>query len=198
MVRENPGIKFERYADDIVCHGKYMKDMVQLKSAISERMQKVGLAINEGKTNIAYIDTFPRHNVKKEFTFLGYDFKVRTLKSFKGDLFRKCAPGASNKAMKKITKIIKSWRVHRSSEASIKTLAQRHNATLRGWINYYGKFWYRNFSYRIWSVFQSRLVKWASNKNRISIREAEGRLKKVRKEHPNLFAHWELLRASNV
>jgi RNA-directed DNA polymerase len=160
-------------------------------------MQEVGLSINESKTNIAYIDTFPRHSVKKEFTFLGYDFKVRTLKSFKGELFRKCAPGASKKAMKKITERVKSWRIHRSSEASIKQLAQRHNATLRGWINYYGKFWYHDFSYRIWSVFQSRLVKWASNKYRISFREAERRLKNVRKEHPNLFAHWKLLRASN-
>ncbi len=72
------------------------------------------------------------------------------------------------------------------------------DAKLRGWINYYGKFWYRTFSYRVWSVFQSRLIKWASNKYRISTREAERRLEKLRKIRPNLFAHWELLRASNV
>lgn len=161
-------------------------------------MQSVGLSVNEAKTNVAYIDTFSRKNVKKEFTFLGYDFKVRTLKSFKGELFRKCSPGASKKAMKKITKVISSWRIQRASTASLKELAQNYNARLRGWINYYGKFWYRNFSYRIWSVFQSRLIKWASNKYRTSFRKAEKRLMRERKMNPNLFAHWALLRAPNV
>ena len=198
MERTQRGIQFERYADDIVCHCQRMSDAVRLKTAIVERMKEVGLRINENKTNVVYIDTFPRWNVEKCFTFLGYDFKVRTLRSFKGELFRKCAPGASMKAMKKITQTIKSWRVHRSSGATIEDLAHRHNSKLRGWINYYGKFWYRTFSYRLWSVFQSRLIKWACNKYRISTREAERRLYKVRKIKPNLFAHWELLRASNV
>ncbi len=166
---------------------------MRLKAAIADRMNEVGLSINESKSNVAYIDTFPRWNVKKRFTFLGYDFRVRTLRNFKGELFRKCAPGASMKAMKKITQTIKGWRVHRSTCESIEELARRHNATLRGWINYYGK-----FCYRIWSVFQSRLIKWACSKYRISIREAEWRLNRVRKIRPNLFAHWELLRASNV
>ncbi len=138
--RTHRNIQFERYADDLVCHCSYMKEAVNLKESITERMREVGLSINESKTNIAYIDTFPRWNVKKSFTFLGYDFQVRTLRSFKGELFRKCAPGASKKAMKTITRTIKSWRVHRSTRASIKEIAGRYNATLRGWIHYYGKF----------------------------------------------------------
>ena len=196
--RTHRNIQFERYADDLVCHCSYMKEAVNLKESITERMREVGLSINESKTNIAYIDTFPRWNVKKSFTFLGYDFQVRTLRSFKGELFRKCAPGASKKAMKKITRTIKSWRVHRSTRASIKEIAGRYNATLRGWIHYSGKFWYRTFSYRLWSVFQSRLIKWASNKYRISTREAEWRLERLRKASPKFFAHRELLRAPNV
>ncbi len=183
--RTHRNIQFERYADDLVCHCSYMKEAVNLKESITERMREVGLSINESKTNIAYIDTFPRWNVKKSFTFLGYDFQVRTLRSFKGELFRKCAPGASKKAMKTITRTIKSWRVHRSTRASIKEIAGRYNVTLRGWIHYYGKFWYRTFSYRLWSVFQSRLIKWASNRYRISTREAEWRLERLRKASPN-------------
>jgi hypothetical protein len=57
----------------------------RLKSRLSKRFSEVGLALNAGKTNIAYIDTFKRRNVAPSFTFLGYDFKVRTLKNFKGD-----------------------------------------------------------------------------------------------------------------
>lgn len=132
MCRENPYTPFERYADDIVCHCSRMSEAVRLKDQIRERMKEVGLSINEVKSNVVYIDTFPRRNVKHCFTFLGYDFKVRTKRNYKGELYRACAPGAAMKAMKKITQTIKAWKVHRSTEASIKVLAKRNNAVLRG------------------------------------------------------------------
>ena len=197
MVKNNKGISFERYADDIVCHCYRMSDAVRLKESIKSRFQEVGLNINEQKSNIVYIDTFKRTNVKTYFTFLGYDFKVRTLKNFKGELYRKCMPGASKKALRKITHAIKNWRIHRATE-SLEKLSKRYNAILRGWIEYYGKFWYRNFSYHLWSTFQSRLVKWMKSKYRIKTRKAEYRLGLIKKEKPSLFAHWYLLRATNT
>nr|WP_256676828.1 group II intron maturase-specific domain-containing protein [Pseudomonas sp. H3(2019)] len=93
---------------------------------------------------------------------------------------------------------IKHWRIHRSTTDDLRDFSRRYNAVIRGWIEYYGKFWYRNFSYRLWSALQSRLLKWMKSKYRISIRQAEHRLRLVRKENPELFAHWYLLRASNV
>jgi RNA-directed DNA polymerase len=198
MERHYRWVRFERYADDIVCHCGRMKDAEHLRSAINARFQEVGLRVNDQKSHIVYIDTFERWNVRTCFTFLGYDFKVRTLKNYKGKLYRQCMPGASQKAMRQITQTIKEWRIHRSSRASVEELARRYNVTLRGWITYYGKFWYRNFSYRLWSVFQSRLVKWAKMKYRISTRKAEHMLLQWRKSNPDLFAHWYLLRASNV
>lgn len=77
-------------------------------------------------------------------------------------------------------------------------LAGRYNATVRGWIDYYGKHLYRNFGYHLWSVCQSRLIKWVESKYRLSTRKAERRLRLMRKENPKLFAHWYLLRASNI
>jgi RNA-directed DNA polymerase len=68
---------------------------------------------------------------------------------------------------------------------------------LRGWIDYYGKFWYRNFSYRLWSAIQSRLLKWMKAKYRIATRPAQHGLALARAENPQLFVHWYLLRASN-
>lgn len=189
---------FERYADDIVCHCSNMRDAVRLKDSVTERFAEVGLAINESKSKVVYIDTFERRNVETCFTFLGYDFKVRTLRNYKGEVYRKCMPGASMKAMKTITKTIARWKIHRSTADSIKVFADRHNATLRGWIAYYGKFWYRNFSYRLWSVMQSRLLKWAKRKYRLSTKVAQRRLDQLRKAKPRLFAHWYLLRASSV
>ena len=197
MQRVNRYVPFERYADDIVIHCSRMSDAVRIRDQLAARMKQVGLTINEEKSQIVYIDTFPRWNVATSFTFLGYDFKVRTLKNFKGELYRKCMPGASMKAMRRITQTIKSWRIHRSTAADLRVFAQRYNAVLRGWIDYYGKFWYRNFSYRLWSAMQSRLLKWMKAKYRIATRPAQHRLALARAENPQLFAHWYLLRASN-
>lgn len=49
------------------------------------------------------------------------------------------------KAMRRIVQVIKHWRIHRCTAADLKVLAQRYNTVVRGWIAYYGKFWYRNF-----------------------------------------------------
>jgi RNA-directed DNA polymerase len=74
-----------------------MRDAVGLKAALEERFGEVGLAINNRKSHIVYIDTFERRNVKSLFTFLGYDFQVRTLKNYKVKLYRKCMPGRQSK-----------------------------------------------------------------------------------------------------
>jgi len=197
MQRENRHVPFERYADDIVIHCSRMSDAVRIRNQLAARMEQVGLTINEEKSQIVYIDTFPRRNVATSFTFLGYDFKVRTLRNYKGELYRKCMPGASMDAMRRITKTIKSWRIHRSTADDLRVFSQRYNAVLRGWIEYYGKFWYRNFSYRLWSAMQSRLLKWMKAKYRIAARQAQHRLALAQADNPQLFAHWYLLRASN-
>ena len=197
MQKSQPMNPFARYADDIVCHCKTMGEALNLKRNLQRRLAEVGLELSLEKSHVVYVDTFQRHNVPTRFTFLGYDFQLRTLKDPKGNLFRKCMPGASKKAMKRMTKTVKSWKIHRSTEETLVDFAHRYNATVRGWIGYYGKFWYRNFGYRLWSVIQSRLLKWTCNKFRVSGREAERRLRKEQHEHPKLFAHWYLLRGSN-
>lgn len=197
MERSCRGIPFERYADDIVIHCSRMSEAVRIRDRLTARMKQVGLEINDTKSKIVYVDTFQRWNVDTSFTFLGYDFKVRTLKNYKGELFRKCMPGASMQAMKRITRTIRDWRIHRSTADDIAVFAGRHNATLRGWIEYYGKFWCAHFRYRLWSAMQSRLLKWMKAKYRISTRRARRKLALVQLEQPQLFAHWDLLRTAN-
>ena len=197
MVRERNTIPFERYADDIVCHCATMKEATQLHDKLVRRFAEVGLTLSESKTAVVYIDTFTRYNVKTCFTFLGFDFKVRTLRNFKGELFRKCMPGAAMKAMKKIARTIRDWRIHRSV-ASIEELSRRFNATIRGWINYYDKFWYRTFAHRLYTLLQSRLLKWAKARYRVGNRRAIRKLELIRGDNPRLFAHWYMLRASDA
>jgi group II intron reverse transcriptase/maturase len=195
MQRTFPDCPFERYADDSVIHCRNKQTADRMLRSLKTRMAEVGLELHPTKTRMVYVGRgVAPTGVARAFTFLGYDFKQRTLVDRHGRLFRRIAPGASKTAMKEMTRIIKGWRIHRSSGASLRELAQRHNATLRGWIQYYGRFWYRNFSYRLWSVFQSRLVKWVSCKYRLSQRAAEHKLARIRRTQPSLFAHWSLLR----
>ena len=197
MERKFHQTNFERYADDIVCHTNTLKEAQHLKNEITARFKEVGLEVNESKSCIAYVDTFKRHNVKKELTFLGYDFKLRVLKdSRSGKLFRKCMPGASKSAMKKMTKEVRSWRIHRSTSNDVQKIADRINYIIRGWINYYGKFWYRNFGYHLWRILQSRLIKWMKARHRISTKSSRHRLRLLQKEKPKLFVHWYLLRTN--
>jgi group II intron reverse transcriptase/maturase len=199
MSRRNPAIEFARYADDLVFHCKSFNEGQQLLDSLRKRLGDVGLEINPEKSGLVYLGTYERQNVKTKFTFLGYDFEYRTLiRRSDQTLFRKVTPGASKKAMRHITQTIKEWRIHRSTVDSLHQLAVRYNATLRGWIEYFGKFWYRNFSWRLWSAMQSRLLKWAKAKFRISTRHAERYLAQARREQPRLFAHWYLLRTKNA
>ena len=194
MQRHHPDIPFARYADDAVLHCRTQAQADKIIKTLSERMDEIGLALHPEKTKKVFVGRAKlRQPIATEFTFLGYDFKRRVLRRKDGVLFYRVFPGASKKAMSAMTKVIRSWRIHRSSGMTIRGLAQTYNATLRGWINYYGRYWYRHFGYRLWSTFQSRLVRWAKCRYRISQRQAERKLNGLQKHLPNLFAHWQLL-----
>lgn len=199
LQRQHPDKPFARYADDAVIHCKTRMGANRVIRELADRLASIGLELHPTKTRIVFVGRgqIPA-NVAGEFTFLGYDFRRRTLVDKYGRLFFRIAPGASKAAMKAMTRTIRQWRIHRSSEASFSDIARRYNATLRGWINYYGKFWYRVFSYRLWSAFQSRLVKWIKCKYRLGQKRAELKLARIRRSNPSLFSHWELLRGSEV
>ncbi len=194
MQRHYPEIPFARYADDAVLHCRTQNQADKIIKVLSARMEEIGLALHPEKTKKVFVGRAKlKQPVAKEFTFLGYDFRRRVLRRRDGVLFYRIYPGASKKAMKAMTKVIRSWRIHRSSGTTVWRLAQTHNATLRGWINYYGRYWYRHFGYRLWSCFQSRLVRWVKCRYKVSQRAAERKLALIRQRHPNLFAHWYML-----
>lgn len=69
------------------------------------------------------------------------------------------------------------------------------NKVLRGWINYYGKF-YKSAMVSLFSRLNERLTRWAVRKFkrfRKKTKEARHWLGKVAAENPRLFAHWNLL-----
>jgi group II intron reverse transcriptase/maturase len=200
MRRYYPEVPFERYADDAILHCQSENKANVIMEALAVRMESIGLSLHPDKTRKLYVGRakFSREGVGMEFTFLGYDFKRRVLKRKDGKLFYRIMPGAAKKALRMMTETIRGWRLHRSTGSNLFELAARCNAVLRGWINYYGKFWYRHFGYHLWSRFQSRLVRWVKNTYRLSQRKAERKLDRLRKCMPGLFAHWSLLQKQEV
>jgi group II intron reverse transcriptase/maturase len=189
LQRNHPHIPFARYADDGVLHCRTKRQAEEIIVSLAARMEEIGLALHPGKTKIVYVGrgNLAEKSIAKEFTFLGYDFRRRVLRRQDGQLFYRVCPGASKKAMKAMTATIRSWRVHRSSGMTALQLAQHYNSTLRGWINYFGRYWYRHFGYR-----------WAKCRYKISQRKAEKKLADLQKRNPNLFAHWHLLGKQEV
>ena len=185
---------FARYADDAVLHCRSKSQAQKVIAGLAMRFEAIGLKLHPTKTKIVYVGRGIMPTENCEFTFLGYDFRRRVLRDKRGKLFFRTYPGAAKSAMKKMTQTIKGWKIQRSTGMTLKQLAQHYNATLRSWINYYGKYWYRNFGYRLWSTFQSRLIKWMRCRYKISRRKAEAKLALIRKSEPNLFVHWFMLR----
>ncbi len=51
------------------------------------------------------------------------------------------SPALSNTAAKSMRQEIRKWRLHRRTNQTLQQLAQAINPILRGWINYYGRFY---------------------------------------------------------
>ena len=56
-------------------------------------------------------------------------------------MFVSFCPAVSDDAAKAIRRTIKRWRLHLWSGQTLADLAQEINPIVRGWINYYGRFY---------------------------------------------------------
>lgn len=185
---------FERYADDIIVHCSSKEAAGLLLAAIRERLKEYDLTLHPEKTKIVHCKDYRRNKEKEEgvvFTFLGFDFKPRIIKSNRG-LFLGYGAAIGKSAQKKITALIKESRLVRWTTATIESIAAEWNPRIRGWINYYGRFG-RSELYNVFDVFNMRLARWIGNKYRLTGKWAcIKRLKLIKQQNRNLFAHWSL------
>ena len=103
-------------------------------------------------------------------------------------------PAVSNKAAKTIRKVIRSWKIHLMSDKSIIDISRVFNPVIRGWINYYGKY-YKSALYSIFNQLNHALIKWAMRKYkrfRNRQRKVYHWLGRIARKIPNIFAHWRL------
>ena len=194
MSREFPAITFERYADDVILHCKTQRQARYVLARITERMAQVGLELSPDKTRIVYCKDSNRRgsHEHERFAFLGYTFRPRLAVGRRGELFTSFCPAISDEAAKAIRRQIKRWRLHLHSGMTLTELAHEINPIVRGWINYYGRF-YRSWLIRSLRRIDDYLVRWAMRKYtrlRGKLSRAWDLLHAVQRREPQLFAHW--------
>lgn len=193
MEESNKGNPFERYADDIIVHCSSREDAEALLVSIRERLREYVLTLHPEKTKIVHCKDYRRNKVEEDgvgFTFLGFDFKPRVAKSKRGGWFLGYGAAIGKSAQSRITAVVKESGLVRWTNATIESIAERWNPRIRGWINYYGRFG-RKELYKVYDMFNMRLARWIGNKYKITGKRAcIKRLKIMKQENKNLFAHW--------
>lgn len=196
MTRNYPGIPFERYADDIICHCKSAKEAQALWRALQDRFAACKLVMHPQKTKLVYCKDANRRGdfAKQAFDFLGFTFRARKT-IWQGHIHAHgFMPAASPKALKSISRAIRRWTLHHRSDRTLQDLAEIYNPYIQGWINYYGQF-YREQLRPTLKRIDAYVTRWARRKFKRLRRRPKGArewLARMRCANPTLFAHWRL------
>jgi group II intron reverse transcriptase/maturase len=197
MVREFPGVLFERFADDVVVHCVTERQARHVREAIGRRLADVGLQLHPDKTRVVFCENSRRRRDYEQvtFTFCGYAFRPRKVYDKKsGQAYTRFLPAVAPGKLTDMSRKAASWRLHRRVTWTLNDLAEEVNPALRGWLNYFTVF-YPSAVIPVCTRIDRHLVRWARKKyERLerSDKRARSWLKGVRKRSPRLFAHWAL------
>jgi RNA-directed DNA polymerase len=191
-----PQVPFERYADDVIAHCRTERQAQDMRKAIAARLQSCGLELHPEKTKIVYCkdDSRKKTYPNETFDFLGYAFRPRGSMTRKGKFFLNFSPAVSNKAAKAIRDKFRSWKLPQRSDKAIEDLSRMFNPIIRGWIQYYGRY-YRSALYPTMRELNRDLALWAKRKYkklRSHLRKAKHWIARLSRRAPVLFAHWQM------
>jgi group II intron reverse transcriptase/maturase len=197
ITKNHPQNDWCRYADDGLVHTKTKEEAYLILEQLNQRFNECGLQIHPDKTKIVYCkdDRCNCDHQNVSFDFLGYTFTARTVKNSKDDsVFTGFNPAVSKTATKAMRDKTRSFNWHLRSDLALADIAKIFNPILRGWINYYGKFYPEKLDYTL-QHFTKILVKWAMRKYK---RFRDGKMKAVNhirsliNKNSNIFAHWKI------
>jgi RNA-directed DNA polymerase len=200
ITRNHPNAPWARYADDGVLHCKTKEEAENLLAALAERLRECNLEIHPEKTKIVYCgnEKIEEHT---SFTFLGYKFhKRKAVVQRTGRIFTSFLPAISKDRQKDIRQEIRKDNIRARSDLSIEQIAKWYNPKIRGWYNYFGKF-YPSMMSTIWVYFNKALVLWAKSKYkniRTSTRKAMALIRKIQENCGSLFFHWKLKQGKGI
>lgn len=194
--RKLPGVPFCRYADDGLLHCKSLKEAKWILSKLQSRFEECLLELHPTKTQIIYC----KHGRRKEeyqtttFTFLGFTFGPRRATNRQGEHYLNFSAAVSRQAMRAMKQEARRWKLCLRNEWDIDKIAHIINPIMRGWYQYYGKF-YKSALRRLWLNINEHLCRWVRRKYKTYKRhkvKAFGYLAKIAQTKPDLFFHWKL------
>jgi group II intron reverse transcriptase/maturase len=197
MRRTYPSVQFERYADDAIVHCTSERQARAVLEAIRGRFEQCGMELHPVKTRIVYCkdDDRPGDYENVKFDFLGYTFQPRRAKNRWGKFFVSFLPAISSKAAKKIRATIRGWRMASTrNNQRLEDLARLTNPSVRGWMNYYGRF-YRSKCVQVLRHLNEALAAWVRRKyKRFRRRERASMhwLGRIARRDRKLFVLWQL------
>lgn len=193
VTRELPSLPFERYCDDIVVHCHSEKQARYVGRRIAARLSECGVQLHPDKTRVVFCqqDGRPGSAEHTSFTFLGYTFRKRSARDREGNIFNGFLPAVSDDALRNMSRVVRSWRLHLWTTRSLNELAAWVNQVVPGWLQYYGRF-YPTALRPLLRRINAYILRWARKKYRRlrSSRRALAWWKGVVERDPTLFAHW--------
>ena len=163
--RELPSIPFCRYADDGLLHCRSRRQAEYVMKRITDRFRECGLEIHPDKSSIVYCQDRNRteQHQRISFDFLGYTFRPRRCVDRRGHVHPNFLPAISRPSKKEINRTIRGWHLQLKNEKTLSDLSRMFNPVLRGWLNYYGRF-YPSDLRQLWRNINRYLVQWVRRK----------------------------------
>jgi RNA-directed DNA polymerase len=196
MTRTFPGIPWCRYADDGLVHCKTEQEAHAIKVALAARLTECGLVLHPDKTQIVYCKDGSRKGryPNTQFDFLGYTLRPRIVKNRKrNSVFVSFTPAVSSAALTAMRQTTRQRNFRNRTDLSLDDIARYHNPVLRGWLEYYGRY-YPSAMYPVLRHFNQTLIAWAMRKYRRlkghKVRAARF-IEGIAKRQPHLFVHWQ-------
>ena len=192
MQQHYPGIRFERYADDIIIHARGEQIAQSILSKLHKRFTQCGLSLHPTKTQIICLTpSQTSRSVTEVHTFEmgGFVFRPQWVK-VQGEWKLRILPSPSKASKKVIMDKIRSLKLH-TRTGSIYVLANLLNPLVRGGQNYYCHFIKRDLN-DLWRFVNRRLEKWCKWNKRLNLYKSRRWLNSLYKMQPTLFAHWSV------
>ncbi len=195
MRREMRSVRFCRYADDGVIHCKSEVQARLVLRKLGVRLGECGLELHPEKTRIVYCQDVNRQAAYPtiHFTFLGYTFRPRKAVDKYGRVYVNFSPGVSREALKKMRQTVRGWHIQLMCDQELDDLSNMFGPILRGWANYYGRF-YPTALKPLWRQVNDYLVRWMRRKYKAlarGITRAARALGRLAETAPSSFVHWE-------
>lgn len=197
MQVHHKNIKFARYADDVVLHCASEKQTLFILKMVEVRFNKCGIELNKSKTRLASTRCIKSTMIPSiSFDFLGFTFKPTKCKNRNTkEYFVGFLPTPSIKSKVKMNTKIEETKLFRNTQLDINYISKVMNPIIRGWCNYYGHFNNRAMV-PVCNLIDNKIAKFMKkkHKNIKSHGKAYDLVRKLKKQNPNLFYHWEFVR----